>query len=65
MSMEIPTIAPETIVALLIGLAVDYDFAMRRIRGYGRYWLAKLPQYEESPTDTPTRTDTARPEDGR
>lgn len=56
MSMEIPTVAPETIVALLIGLAVDYDFAMRRIRGYGRYWLAKLPQYPEDSSGTDSAT---------
>ncbi len=62
MSMEIPAVAPESIVALLIGLVVDFDFAMRRLRGFGRHILAKLPQYD--PAKEAEQSTETQPEDG-
>ena len=60
MTLEIPTIAPESIVALLIGLVVDFDFAMRRLRGFGRHVLAKLPQYTPPEDETAAESETAK-----
>ena len=44
--MEIPVPTAENLLFLVIGLAVPFDFAMRRIRGFGKWGLSKLPQFD-------------------
>ncbi|WP_435358438.1 hypothetical protein [Haloarchaeobius sp. DFWS5] len=46
MAAELPTVDPALILAFLAGLFVPFEFAMTRIRGFGKFWVAKLPQYE-------------------
>lgn len=45
--MNVPTPSPDDLLWLSVGLAVPFDFAMRRLRGFGRWGLSKLPQYPE------------------
>jgi len=49
--VNVPTPTPDDLLFLLVGLSVPFDFAMRRLRGFGKWGLSKLPQYDPETED--------------
>ena len=43
-----PTVDPAVLVALIAGLLVDFDYAMTRLRGFGRLVFSKIPVKDDS-----------------
>jgi hypothetical protein len=43
-----PEIDPTVLLALIVGLLVDFDYAMTRLRGFGRLVISKIPVKPES-----------------
>jgi|GEM_PF-4045915 len=55
-SASLPSLASlaPLLVAFIAGMCVPFEFGMRRLRGFGMFVLAKLPQYEpDSSSDEP------------
>jgi hypothetical protein len=48
------------LLAFVLGLFVPFQFAMKRIRGFGRHFVAKLPY--KPPEGEPKRSDTGADE---
>ncbi|MFD1645586.1 hypothetical protein [Haloarchaeobius litoreus] len=47
----IPELNPVVLVAFIAGLLVDFDYAMTRLRGFGRLVFSKIPVESEQAVD--------------
>ncbi len=41
--VSVNLVDPTLLLAFVMGLFVPFRFAMERLRGFGRHWVAKLP----------------------